>query len=177
MTPRPGQRHRVQKSSLLVGFCLGKVVLREPGHLPLLPAMIILYESAQFELLHDSGCDCLYATWLGPHQPDLVLANYEVIFKFIGATGSTKLLNDALLDQDGWEEATAWLAQECFPHLARQGITVVAWVLPRQPQAFHATHHLLSQLKQPLIATFEDAELAYNWLHQPPASNITGAHH
>ncbi|RZK18634.1 MAG: hypothetical protein EOO56_15720 [Hymenobacter sp.] len=130
--------------------------------------MTILIESPLFALAHDPSCACLYATWEGHHTTPITQANYELIFWFVRITGSTKLLNDGLLDQNGWQEATAWLAQDCFRRLAQEGITAVAWVLPRDTEALRDTRKLLALLEQPLVGTFGDSEAAYNWLHQWP---------
>lgn len=130
--------------------------------------MTILVELPHFSLVHDSGCACLYATWQGHHNGPLTQANYELILAAVRHTRSTKLLNDGLLDQNGWHEATAWLAHDCFAQLAHEGLTVVAWVLPRDLDALGDTYRVLALLEQPLVGLFADSEAAYNWLHQWP---------
>jgi hypothetical protein len=132
--------------------------------------MNTLVESLQFDLVHDPGCGCLYATWRGPHSLTRTQANYELILDSVQATHSQKLLNDTLLDQDGWHELTHWLAQDCFPRLTKQGVVAVAWVLPRNEKALYAARGVLNKLTQPLIETFGDAEAAYTWLQQWPMS-------
>ncbi|WP_213019301.1 hypothetical protein [Hymenobacter sp. BT559] len=83
-------------------------------------------------------------------------------------THSKRLLNDTLLDQDGWQELTNWIAQDCFQHLAEQGLTLAAWVLPRNREALYAARKVLDNIMEPLVETFDDAEAAYAWLHQWP---------
>lgn len=130
--------------------------------------MTTLVESPQFDLLHDPGCDCLYATWRGPHSPTRTQANYQLILGSMQTTHSKRLLNDTLLDQDGWQELTNWIAQDCFRHLAEQGLTMAAWVLPRNREALYAARKVLDKITEPLVETFDDAEAAYTWLHRWP---------
>ncbi|RZJ94929.1 MAG: hypothetical protein EOO60_01870 [Hymenobacter sp.] len=130
--------------------------------------MTILLELPYFALAYDPDCACLYATWQGHHNAPSTQASYDLIFWFVRSTGSTKLLNDGLLDQNGWREATNWLAQDCFERLYVEGLTAIAWVLPRDVEASHDTHQLLALLEQPLVATFQDTEAACTWLNQWP---------
>ncbi len=130
--------------------------------------MTILVESPHFELVHDSACACLYATWQGSHDAPVTQANYELIRWYTRFTRSTKLLNDGLHDRNGWQQLTDWLTRDCFPHLAQEGIIAVAWVLPRETEALRDTQKVLALLEQPLVGTFNDSEAAYNWLHQWP---------
>jgi hypothetical protein len=132
--------------------------------------MNTLVETPQFDLLHDPAYACLYATWRGPHSLPRTQANYELILGGVQATHSQKLLNDTLLDHDGWQELTNWIAQDCFPHLAKQGVLTVAWVLPRNGKALYAARKVLDKLTEPLVETFGDAEAAYTWLQQWPMS-------
>ncbi|NML66929.1 hypothetical protein HHL22_17120 [Hymenobacter sp. RP-2-7] len=90
---------------------------------------------------------------------------YSLINWHLQATSSHKLLNDSLLDEDGWQEAADWLADECFTHLADAGLQVVAWVMPRHPVAFYDTSRVLASLTQLRVDTFGDAQAAYDWLH------------
>jgi hypothetical protein len=90
---------------------------------------------------------------------------YELICWHLRATGSKHLLNDSLLDEDGWQEVTDWLADACMKRLADDGLQVVAWVLPRHHRAFFDTAKVLAQLQQPRVDTFTDAQAAYDWLH------------
>ncbi|MBJ6141758.1 hypothetical protein [Hymenobacter sp. BT559] len=84
------------------------------------------------------------------------------------ATHSKRLLNDTLLDQDGWQELTNWIAQDCFLLLAQQGLAMAAWVLPRNREALYAARKVLDKITEPLVETFDDAEAAYVWLHRWP---------
>jgi hypothetical protein len=135
--------------------------------------MTTLVETPHFSLVHDSNCACLYATWQGHHDGPSTQANYELILQFMQLTSSTKLLNDGLLDQNGWQQVTTWLARDCFQQLVAQGLIAVAWVLPRDPEAYCDTQGILALLEQPLVGLFADSEAAYNWLHQWPR---TGGH-
>jgi len=130
--------------------------------------MTTLLESPQFDLLYDPDCACIYATWRGPHSLARTQANYELISGNMQATHSKRLLNDTLLDQDGWQELTNWIAQDCFHHLAQQGLVMVAWVLPRNREALCAARRVLDKITEPLVETFDDAEAAYVWLHRWP---------
>lgn len=142
--------------------------------------MTTLVELPHFSLVHDSSWACLYATWQGPHDGPLTQANYELILTAVCRTRSTKLLNDGLLDENGWHGVTTWLAHDCFARIAQQGVAAVAWVLPRDLDALGDTHRVLALLEQPLVGLFTDSEAAYNWLHQwprPSAHHALGASH
>lgn len=127
---------------------------------------ITLVTSPRFELLHDPSCACLYATWRGRHEPTITRTGYELIGHFTHLTRTTKLLNDSLLDEDGWHELTTWLAHKGFQQLADAGLLTVAWVLPRNLEALRDTQHLLHAMQLPTVDTFWDAEAAYTWLHR-----------
>lgn len=130
--------------------------------------MTTLAESPHLTLTHDPDRAGLYATWLGPHGRAATQADYELILQFVRLTRSTKLLSDGLLDQNGWNELTAWLAHDFFRRLAAEGLVALAWVLPRNVEALRDTQQLLALLEQPLAAAFTDPEAAYSWLHRWP---------
>jgi hypothetical protein len=127
--------------------------------------VLLLEESPHFTLGHEPATACLYASWQGRHTSEPTRADYQLILRQVRATHSTRLLNDCLLDEDGWRELINWLAEDYFKHLAKAGIRAVAWVLPKNPQAFCATYQVLTRVQQPLIDTFADPEAAYRWLH------------
>lgn len=131
--------------------------------------MTLLEDFPDFSLWHDPSCACLYATWRGIHGSRRTQAQYTLLREYVLDTGSTKLLNDSLLDEDGWSQLTQWIAKQGFSQLAAAGLQVVAWVLPRQPTAFYDTARTLSQVRGLLIDTFTDAQAAYDWLHRWPS--------
>jgi hypothetical protein len=142
--------------------------------------MTLLEDFSDFTLWHDATCACLYATWQGAHTSGRTQAQYTLIRAHVQTTGSRKLLNDGLLDEDGWEQVVDWIAAQGFRHLAAAGVQAVAWVLPRQPAAFFDTARVLAQVRHPLVDTFTDAQAAYDWLHRwpqvpPPAPEQEGA--
>ena len=130
--------------------------------------MTLLEDFPDFTLWHDSPCACLYATWQGVHAPGRTKAQYTLIREHVQDTGSSKLLNDGLLDEDGWAQVADWVATHGFRRLAEAGVQAVAWVLPRHPAAFYDTARVLAQVRQPLVDTFTDAQAAYDWLHRWP---------
>jgi hypothetical protein len=102
---------------------------------------------------------------------------YGLVLWHLQATNSRKLLNDSLLDEDGWQQAADWLATQGFEQLASAGLQVVAWVLPRNLGAFYDTSRVLAILKRPLVETFTDAQAAYDWLQRlPPVADADTAH-
>jgi hypothetical protein len=135
--------------------------------------MTLLENFSDFTLWHDATCACLYATWQGEHAPGRTQAQYTLILEHVHATGSRKLLNDGLLDEDGWEQVADWIAVHGFRRLAAAGVQAVAWVLPRHPAAFFDTARVLAQVRQPLVDTFTDAQAAYDWLHRWPQVPLT----
>jgi hypothetical protein len=130
--------------------------------------MTLLEDFPDFTLWHDPTCACLYATWQGVHAPGRTRAQYTLLREHARDTGSRKLLNDALLDEDGWVQVADWIATDGFQRLAEAGVQAVAWVLPRHPTAFYDTVRVLAQLHHPLVDTFNDAQAAYDWLHRWP---------
>lgn len=98
-------------------------------------------------------------------------AQYRLIHGHAQETKSTKMLNDGLLDEDGWSHVANWLADEGFRQLANVGVQAVAWVLPRHPAAFHDTMQVLARLRRPLVDTFTDAQAAYDWLLRWPTAS------
>lgn len=130
--------------------------------------MKLLEDFPDFSLWHDATCACLYATWQGVHAPGRTQAQYTLIREHVQATSSRKLLNDGLLDQNGWAQVADWIATQGFGRLAAAGVQAVAWVLPRHPAAFFDTARVLTQVRQPLVDTFMDAQAAYDWLHRWP---------
>ncbi len=137
--------------------------------------MTLLENFSDFTLWHDPACACLYASWQGVHAPSRTQAQYTLIREHVRDTVSHKLLNDGLLDEDGWAQAAGWVANQGFQSLAEAGVQAVAWVLPRHPAAFYDTARVLAQLRQPLVDTFTDAQAAYDWLHHWPQRAATFA--
>ncbi|RZJ94746.1 MAG: hypothetical protein EOO60_02315 [Hymenobacter sp.] len=135
--------------------------------------MLLLEDFPTFTLWHDPTCACLYATWLGRQTNTLARTQYMLIQWHLSATQSTKLLNDSSQDEDGWDQVTDWIANTCFSNLAASGLQVVAWVLPHHPGALFDTARVLTQLKQPIVDTFTDAQGAYDWLHRWPFQTPT----
>lgn len=135
--------------------------------------MQLLEDFPHFTLWHDPACACLYATWWGKHPSAVTRAQYDLIRGHMRVTGSTKLLNDSLLDQDGWSQAACWLADEGLQRLALDGLQIIAWVLPQHAGAFFDTARVLAQAKQPIIDAFTDAQAAYDWLHRWPLNLST----
>lgn len=130
--------------------------------------MTLLEDTPTFTLWHDASCACLYATWHGKHTSSLTRGQYDLIRWHVRVTSSTKLLNDSLLDEDGWSNLTQWLAKDAFRLLAQDGVQLVGWVLPRHLGALYDTARVLAQLTQPLVDTFIDVQAAYDWLHRWP---------
>lgn len=137
--------------------------------------MTLLEDFADFTLWHDATCACLYATWQGAHAPGRTQAQYTLLREHVHATGSRKLLNDGLLDENGWEQVADWIANQGFRRLAAAGVQAVAWVLPRHPAAFFDTARVLAQVRQPLVDTFTDAQAAYDWLHRWPQVSLSAS--
>lgn len=126
----------------------------------------LLLNTPTLLLLYDPACACLYATWYPVPAPQAALANYQNILTQVRQTHSKKLLNDCLLDQNGWHEAVRWITDTCFEQLAEAGLRTVAWVLPQQEEAMRDTHLLLQHTDSLLVDTFIDAESAYTWLRR-----------
>ena len=132
--------------------------------------MTLLEDTPDFTLWHDPTCASLYATWRGYHSSHLTQARYHVIRQHLQVTQSSKLLHDSLLDEDGWETITRWLADDYFRVLATEGLQALAWVLPRDPTALYDTARVVTRLRQPLVDTFTDVQAAYDWLHRWPVT-------
>lgn len=94
--------------------------------------------------------------------------NYTEILQQVHQLKCLKLLNDSSEDQDGWSELTTWLANSCFPELSQSGIQAVAWVLPKDVQAYRHTQQVLALTKVPLVDVFQDVDAAHEWLQKWP---------
>jgi len=130
--------------------------------------MVLLVQLDGFTLLHDPLLNGLYAMWTGQQSAQVMRKNYDSILRQVRRLRCSKLLNDSAEGGGGWSELTVWLAQDCFPELAKYGIQAVAWVLPKNAQAFRNSHQVLALAKAPLIDVFHEAEAAHDWLRKWP---------
>lgn len=130
--------------------------------------MVSLLQTDGFSLLHDRSLNWLCATWTGRQSAEVMRQDYELILQHARRLRCSKLLNDSVADEDGWSELTAWLAQNCFPELAKCGVQAVAWVLPRNAQAFRDIQQVLASAKAPLIDVFQELDAAHDWLRRWP---------
>lgn len=132
--------------------------------------MIPLEDLPFFSLAHDSATAGLYATWQGSHGPAATKQGCELVLQHTRATKSIKLVNDSLLDQNGWQELTDWIATDYSQQLASAGMQAIAWVLPRDNAAFYDTTRVLARIERPVVDVFLDVEAAYAWLQRWPNS-------
>ena len=127
---------------------------------------LFLHNISGFTIVHDPIQCCLHLTWQGAHSArDAQSCCLEVLAQ-VHLTASTKILNDATLDGAGWQDITPWLAHEFFTQLAVDGVTAVAWVIPRNLRAHSSMDQVINTVKQLTIGKFEDVESAYTWLCQ-----------
>jgi hypothetical protein len=125
-----------------------------------------------FTITHDTTHNWLYLTWQGVHSEAESRACCLLILDQVHLTGSTKILNDASLDQDGWGKLVCWIADDFFRALADSGVAAIAWVVPHDLKARIDTEKVLRQYQQPTIDAFTDTEAAYAWLQNLPKPPI-----
>lgn len=130
--------------------------------------MQLLVDTPGFTVLHDAGLTCLHVLWRGPHAAAAIRRHCAEVLQQVAQTGSTRILNDGLLDLDGWQQAVQAIRQETFPQLAAHGVVAIAWVLPQDIRAQTHVREAIAQVTQPLMDTFQDVESAYAWLRQFP---------
>ncbi|RZK33629.1 MAG: hypothetical protein EOO61_14985 [Hymenobacter sp.] len=131
--------------------------------------MVLLLQTEDgFSLFHDPLHNWLHARWVGRKNAEVMRQNYTEILQQVHQLKCLKLLNDSSEDQDGWSELTTWLANNCFPELSQSGIQAVAWVLPKDVQAYRHTQQVLALTKVPLVDVFQDVDAAHEWLQKWP---------
>ena len=126
--------------------------------------MKTLTDTPGLTIAYDAAHHWLHLTWRGAHDEDTSKAACLLILEKIRLTASTKILNDATLDLDGWSELTRWIAQDYLLALADAGVSAIAWVVPHNLRARIDTHNVMARQTRPLVDTFSDAEAAYHWL-------------
>lgn len=127
-----------------------------------------LVNTPGFSIAHDREQRCLYVTWEGKHDPVSSKENCALILQYVLQTHTPYILNDSRLVLDGWNEVTGWLGDEFFPALADEGVKAVAWVKAKDWPARLIIEEALRHTKRPLIDTFEDTYVAYEWLRALP---------
>ena len=130
--------------------------------------MQLLVDTPGFTVLHDAGLTCLHVLWRGPHAAAVIRRCCGEVLRQVARTRSTRILNDGLLDLDGWQQAVHAIRQETFPQLAAHGVVAIAWVLPQDIRAQTHVHQAIACVPRPLMDTFRDVESAYTWLRQFP---------
>jgi hypothetical protein len=74
----------------------------------------ILQATPGLTIEHDAPLHWLCLTWRGLHS-SLAAQHYcAKVLAQVRATGSTKILNDATEDCDGWQEGVPWLTTDFF---------------------------------------------------------------
>ncbi|MBT9391968.1 hypothetical protein KLP40_02225 [Hymenobacter sp. NST-14] len=126
--------------------------------------MKTLTDTPGLTIIHDTRNHWLHLTWRGAHNEAESKAACLLILQKIRQTGTTKILNDATLDLDGWSELTRWLVQDYFRALAAAGVRALAWVVPHNLSARIDTDRVMARQTHLVADTFTDAEEAYSWL-------------
>ena len=130
--------------------------------------MEMLITRVGFTIMHDLARNWLYLTWRGVHGENESRACCLLILAQVRRTGSTKILNDATYDLDGWGKLAGWIGDDFFRALADSGVTAIAWVVPRDLQARIDTEKVLHHYQRPVVDAFADTEAAYAWLQNLP---------
>ena len=126
--------------------------------------MKTLTDKPGLTIIHDPDHHWLHVIWRGSHNEAEGRAECLLILEKIRQTSCTKILNDASLDLDGWNELIRWIAKEFLLLLAEAGVTAIAWVLPHNLRARIDTNNVMDRQTRPLVDTFTDIEEAYAWL-------------
>ena len=135
--------------------------------------MHVLFDVPDFIISYDASHNWLYTVWRGTRPTSQTRDYCARVAAHAQLTGSNKVLNDSVLDLDGWGELTKWIAQDFFHTLFCSGVAAVAWVLPHDLRARTYTNEVIARLSQlrgdwPVVDTFADMEAAYAWLMKVP---------
>lgn len=123
-----------------------------------------------FTVLHDPALACLHVLWQGPHSAAAIRTYCAQVLEQVARTRSIRILNDGLLDLNGWQAAVQWVRQQQLPQLAVHGVVAIAWVLPQDIRAQTHVRQAMAGVTHPLMDTFRDVESAHTWLRQVNAS-------
>lgn len=126
--------------------------------------MHTLIEMPDLTIVHDPALHWLYLTWRGRHSEQESKECCLLVLRQVRLTRSTKILNDATHDLDGWSQLTQWISQEFMQHLANSGVVAIGWVVPRDLRARLDVEKVLSHQSRPLTDAFTDIEAAHTWL-------------
>ncbi|MBX0291415.1 hypothetical protein K3G63_13270 [Hymenobacter sp. HSC-4F20] len=126
----------------------------------------LLRELPHLRLYHDTSDNWLYADWRGPQTAATVREGAEVILAEVATNRYTKLLNDntRLTLMHVTEEE--WRSMRLLPRLFNTGLQYMAWVYSPDPRGRSHADYSVTQSGWPLLLTFEEYNIAAEWLRQ-----------
>ena len=123
-----------------------------------------LVDAPGLRISYDPLNEWLYTQWRGRHDIASVKHYAQEIYACLMAQPCTKILSDHSELLGNWEGAAAWMNQQHFERMARQGIAYLAWVYAHDNRDRIAMDRSCFQLAQPVVAIFDDVAAAYAWL-------------
>ncbi|PJJ54432.1 hypothetical protein [Hymenobacter chitinivorans] len=127
----------------------------------------ILHELPFLAICYDPRHHWLLAEWHGSISLARAREGGEAVLACVRTAGSSKLLNDNRLVTDMWLEKPDWQQISLFPHLYAAGLRYIAWVYSPNLYGRFSVDHALDLVTHPVARTFEDLDLAQQWLqHQ-----------
>ena len=108
----------------------------------------------------------LYVDWAERQDFQSVKAGCLQMLDTLKAERCTKVLNDNWRVQTIWAEAAEWGGNVWFPAMAEAGLEYFAWVYSPSLYSRLSTDQTLQHTSRPIIATFDDIDVARRWLRQ-----------
>ncbi|UOQ72722.1 hypothetical protein [Hymenobacter cellulosilyticus] len=123
-----------------------------------------LQELSFLDICYDYRNEWLQAEWRGDISFEQARQGGEAILHYVEAEHCRKLFNDNQLVTEMWLEADQWREMNIFPRLHAAGLQYVAWVYSPNVYSRFSVDRSVTDLTHPVALTFDEPELARNWL-------------
>lgn len=152
-------------------------MLSLPEALPYsLPATArLLHTSHYLQLAIDAQQPWLYACWQGSLSIANLHEGVELVLKAVQEKGVAKLLNDNRYLTALSVEPAAWHDVDALQRLHAVGLHYVAWVYAPNVHGRHLADEAAERNLWPLTLTFEEYDMATEWLRAMPDPNRNAA--
>ena len=131
-------------------------------------ALQTLLEAPHIFIAYDHLNDWLFANWRGEQNLETVQHGALQMLRLLAQQRTRKVLNDNTLVTSMWSEASEWGGQIWFPQMVAAGLEYFAWVYSPNHYSRLSTDLTLEHTPAtgPVVATFNDLEMAKSWLRQ-----------
>ncbi len=126
-----------------------------------------LLEEPHITISYDHLNEWLYADWHGDQDLASVQHGALEMLRLMQVQRCHKVLNDNTRVTSMWSEAAEWGGKEWFPAMTAAGLRYFAWVYSANLYSRLSTDLTLQfTVGNPVVATFDDLEIAKSWLKQ-----------